>query len=46
MTARTVYYYSARRRVRDLQRLADRLATLARELVPAPQVLRRVTPDA
>jgi len=46
MTARTFYYYSARRRVRDLQRLADRLATLARELVPAPQVLRRVTPDA
>src|SRR5438132_1019252 len=45
MTARTVYYYSARRRVRDLQRLADRLATLARELVPAPRVLRRVTPD-
>src|SRR3989454_9509224 len=46
MTARTFYYYSTRRRVRDLQRLADRLATLARELVPAPQVLRRVTPDA
>ena len=46
MTARTFYHYSTRRRVRDLQRLADRLATLARELVPAPQVLRRVTPDA
>ena len=46
MTARTFYYYSTRRRVRDLQRLADRLATLACELVPAPQVLRRVTPDA
>ncbi|PYP14148.1 MAG: hypothetical protein DMD52_14335 [Gemmatimonadetes bacterium] len=46
MTARTVYDYSTRRRVRELQRLADRLATLARELVPAPRVLRRVTPDA
>src|SRR5438105_10757368 len=46
MTARTVYDYSTRRRVRELQLLADRLAPLARELVPAPRVLRRVTPDA
>lgn len=45
-TARTAYYYSSRRRVRELEQLADRLATLARELAPAPRVLRRVTPDA
>src|SRR5437773_731268 len=46
VTARTFYHYSTRRRMRDLERLADRLAALARELVPAPRVLRRITPDA
>ena len=46
VTARTFYHYSTRRRMRDLERLADRLAALARELVPAPRVLRRIAPDA
>ena len=34
-TARTTYYYSAKRRERKLEGLADRLAALAQELVPA-----------
>jgi serine/threonine protein kinase len=32
-TARTAYYYAVRRRSRALEKLADRLASLARELV-------------
>ncbi|OLC03425.1 MAG: hypothetical protein AUH45_05925 [Gemmatimonadetes bacterium 13_1_40CM_69_22] len=39
-TARTVFYYSTRRRVRELERLADGLASLARELVPERHALR------
>ena len=46
--ARTSYFYSVRRRQRELGRLADRLAALAQELVaagpalnaPAPRLLR------
>ena len=33
-TARTAYHYSSRRRARELEGLADRLATLVRELIP------------
>jgi hypothetical protein len=35
-TARTVYRYSANRRAKELEGLADRLAELVRELVPLP----------
>jgi hypothetical protein len=39
-TARTVYYYSVRRRSHALEQLADRLAALVRELaMPAPPAL-------
>jgi len=38
-TARTAYRMMTRRRVRELEELADRLATLARELVPARPAL-------
>jgi hypothetical protein len=33
-TARTVYHRSSGRRLRELEGVADRLATLARELIP------------
>ncbi|HEX4628228.1 MAG TPA: hypothetical protein VH137_05495, partial [Gemmatimonadales bacterium] len=34
VTARTTYRHKSRRRVRELDALADRLAALARELAP------------
>jgi hypothetical protein len=34
-TARTIYHYAARRRMRQLEKLADRLEAVARELVAA-----------
>ena len=37
VTARTAYSRTVRRRVRELEGLADRLADLARELMPAPR---------
>ena len=40
MTARTAYHASTKRRVRELEQLADRLAALARELVPQRPALR------
>ncbi|MGH7537608.1 MAG: serine/threonine-protein kinase [Gemmatimonadales bacterium] len=39
-TARTAYRLTTRRRVRELEELADRLAALARELVPARPALK------
>jgi len=36
-TARTAYHYAAKRRVRELESLADRLAALAREVIPFPE---------
>ena len=38
-TARTVYHRSTKNRARELASLADRLAALARELVPARHAL-------
>lgn len=47
-TARSTYYYSSRRRSRELESLADRLAALAREFIPARPALhnpeRRLLP--
>ena len=40
-TARTVYRKSTKRRAKELEGLADRLAQLVRELVPAPPRLPR-----
>jgi serine/threonine protein kinase len=41
-TARTAYFYSTRRRARSLERLADRLEAVARELAtPVPPALER-----
>jgi len=39
VTARTAYHYSTKRRVQQMERLADRLAALARELIPERQAL-------
>ena len=39
-TARTAYHRTSRRRVRELEEVADRLAALARELAPARPALR------
>jgi hypothetical protein len=36
-TARTAYRLTTRRRVRELEQLADRLAALAQELIPPPR---------
>jgi uncharacterized membrane protein len=41
VTARTVYRRSSTRRAEDLERLADRLAVLAQELIPPPRPLLR-----
>jgi serine/threonine protein kinase len=38
--ARTAYHYTSRSRARDLETLVDRLAALARELVPQRPLLR------
>jgi hypothetical protein len=40
-TARTAYHFSTKRRTRELERLADRLASLARELIPPQRPLVR-----
>jgi hypothetical protein len=40
VTARTTYHYSTKRRAQALEELADRLATLARELAPARPAVR------
>jgi hypothetical protein len=40
LTARTVYSRSVKRRERALEGLADRLAALSRELIPARRALR------
>ena len=40
-TARSAYFYATRRRERQLVELADRLAALARELVPERSALRK-----
>jgi len=39
VTARTAYHFSAKRRAQQMERLADRLAALARELIPERQAL-------
>ncbi len=39
-TARTAYFYGVRRRQRTLEQLADRLAALARQMVPQRPALR------
>jgi serine/threonine protein kinase len=39
-TARTAYHYSTKRRMRELEELADRMAALAQELVPERPALR------
>jgi uncharacterized membrane protein len=41
VTARTVYHASTRKRAQELERLADRLAVLAQELIPPPRPLLR-----
>jgi hypothetical protein len=41
VTARTVYRKTTRKRVRELEALADRLAEFARDLVPEPRPLPR-----
>lgn len=40
LTARTTYRLISRRRVAELEQLAERLAALARELIPEPRALR------
>jgi len=40
VTARTAYHYSTKRRAQTLEKLADRLEALARELVPARPAVR------
>ncbi len=40
-TARTAYHFSTKRRTRELERLTDRLASLARELIPPQRPLVR-----
>jgi hypothetical protein len=44
VTARTTYRITSKRRVAELEQLAERLAALARELIPAPPALRPPAP--
>ena len=45
-TARITYRHKSRKRVRELEALADRLAALALELMPARPVLRQPSPPS